>query len=270
MQIVIIGGGNMGGAIAKGLIAKNDFGDLKVMLVEKDRSKWALIENVDVSMQENVEGAMIKMGDAIILAVKPQDIAEALKSIADFSKDKLVISIAAGLTIPYFENIIPEAHIVRCMPNTPAMIGKGISGWVAGKLVTSDEKALARKIFNCFGEGIEFESEEYLDAVTAVSGAGPAYMFYFLEAIVESGKALGLSEENAKKLAVNTMEGAAALVRASQDDLSVLRNRVTSKGGTTEQAIKYFDEKELKLIIQEGMKRAFLRSKELGCLPAGV
>lgn len=266
MQVVIIGGGNMGSAIAKSLIANKDSGGWQVTVVEKDLSKWGTFAGSKADMKQFVTEVDFNTDAVIILAVKPQNVGEAVQSLTAAAKDKLIISIAAGISLPYFEKILSEAHIVRCMPNTPAMIGKGISGWVAGKLVSSDEKAMTRKIFNCFGEEIEFKNEEYLDAVTAVSGSGPAYMFYFLEAMIAGGKSLGLPEENAKKLAVTTMAGAAALVQASQDDLGTLRNKVTSKGGTTEQAIKCFEEKGLKSIIQEAMNRAWERSKELGKL----
>lgn len=203
--------------------------------------------------------------DCIVLAIKPQQMRDAATTMAPLLGNQLVISIAAGIRCSDLSRWLHNyPRIVRVMPNTPALVLAGISGLFASSGVSNADKQAAENILGAVGATVWVNREEDLDAVTAVSGSGPAYVFYFIEALEQAAIELKLSPENAKKLALETFLGAAKLALQSDDPVATLRAKVTSKGGTTERALKSMDEDRIKDAIIRAVKAAAERSRELG------
>ena len=222
------------------------------------QSKYKIIVEVD-------NNEVVKFADVIVLAVKPKDFEELLKAevCCGVSKNKMLISIAAGITTKYIESVVgKDMPVIRAMPNMCAAIGESISSISAGSSVGLEEMELAKEIFSTIGEIVEVD-ENLLDAVTALSGSGPAYFFYLMEALTEAGQAIGLTEDIARKLVSKTALGSAKLIEALKEDPAALRARVASKGGTTEEALKVFESKRFKNIVKEAVRAAQRRSKEL-------
>ena len=204
--------------------------------------------------------------DVVILAVKPQVMAEACSSIsvAVAESGALVISIAAGITIASMQARLGEqAAIVRCMPNTPALLGCGATGLYANAKVSEQQRSFADAILSAVGITRWVDAEQDLDAVTALSGSGPAYFFLFMEAMIEAGTAQGLSRETAEELALQTALGAARMALKNEVDLVELRRRVTSPGGTTQAAIENFEEQGLRTLVKDAMQAAADRADEM-------
>ena len=207
----------------------------------------------------------IKNMDIVVLAVKPQNIAEILNDIKEsLQPEQLILSIVAGVKTDTISQSLGHDRIVRVMPNTPAQIGFGMSGWTATPAVTTDQKTQVRSILGAMGKEIYFDDEEYLDMVTAVSGSGPAYIFLFAECMVEAAVDTGLSREDAVTLVAQTLLGAAHLISESGDTPAELRRQVSSKGGTTEKALQVFEENGLQDIVRKAIRAAYDRAKELG------
>ncbi len=260
----IIGCGNMGGAIAKGAIFSGalNAGSLYLYDIDKEKTnrlKEYLDANVSISSEELCNECSV-----IILAVKPQDIEETLKEIrCVIDPSKLLISVAAGVTIRRIKRILKEeVRVIRVMPNMPALVRSGISAMCADNCATAEDKRLAKRIFASVGEVIEVE-EGVMNAVTAVSGSGPAYFFYLTEILEKSAMHMGIEKEKAKILAVKTAIGSALLLADGDTTAEALRKRVTSKGGTTEAAFRYFSENKLEDILKSGIAAAEKRAKEL-------
>lgn len=249
MKIAIIGGGNMGSAIARALEQSGE----SVFVYDSNE------ERRTASLKDAMDGA-----DAVILAVKPQDFDGMMAAVKPhMTSDPLVISIAAGVLIKKIREGLETERVVRVMPNIPAQIGKGISGWYAGIKVSDDEKKTVRRILQSFGEEVEVGREELLDAVTALSGSGPAYVFLFLEALAAGGIDLGLDRAVAEKLALHTVFGACELVLKSGESFDELLKKVASKGGTTESALAVFEDRGFSAIVADAMRAAMNRAKEL-------
>jgi pyrroline-5-carboxylate reductase len=203
--------------------------------------------------------------EALVVAVKPQDAKTAVRSISGSVQGKLVISIAAGVTLETLSRWLGgHRKLVRCMPNTPALIGAGIAGLYALPEVSAQEKAAAESILAAVGEVVWVGEERLLDPVTAVSASGPAYVFWFIEQLAAAAEKLGLSPEVSKKLALHTVLGAAKLAASSSEPPATLRKNVTSKGGTTEAALKVFDEERLAERFMRAVEAASRRASELG------
>lgn len=242
-MISIIGAGNMGRAIASGIKAKVFFSD-----------KFKRIS-------DNVTAA--KRSDIIILAVKPQDIAGVLKEIRPYVKNKLIISIAAGISTGSIEKALGKVRVIRVMPNMPAMVGKGISAISRGKFAKPADLKIASGIFAALGEVVRVK-EKMMDAVTAVSGSGPAYYFLFTHFLAEAAKAQGLEKGLALKLARAAFIGAAEVASRNKNiSMEEFVKKVASKGGTTEAALKVFKDKKLELTIKKAVAGAAHRSKKL-------
>lgn len=241
-MIGIIGAGNMGMAIASRIKGK-------ALLSDKNKR---ISDNVTVTRRSNI----------IILAVKPQDIEEVLKEIKPYVKEKLIISIAAGVTTFSIEKVLPGTRVIRVMPNMPAMAGKGISAVSCGKFAARRDLKIVFRIFSNLGEVIEVK-EKMMDAVTAVSGSGPAYYFLFTYLLAKAAEASGLQKTIALKLARATFIGAAEVIKASKLSTEELVKKVASKGGTTEAALKVFKQEKLEAIIKKAVKQAAHRSKNL-------
>ncbi|NLJ52230.1 MAG: pyrroline-5-carboxylate reductase [Alcaligenaceae bacterium] len=269
MKIAVIGGGSMAAAIIDGMLKQESCTTDELLIsvnsdasVQRWRSKG--VSHVQIGASEAFAEA-----DIWILAVKPQVMQEVLQSYQDyFSSDKLVISVAAGLTVEslaYFLNgqSATDLKIIRTMPNTPSLIGEGVIGAYASPAVSQVEQALFVEMFKACGQLDFFAEESMLDAVTGLSGSGVAYVYLFAEALIEGALALGYDASTARKHAVQTLKGASLMMEQSTDDIALLRESVTSKKGTTEQALGVFESHELKAIVAAAMKAAHDRAQEL-------
>jgi pyrroline-5-carboxylate reductase len=199
------------------------------------------------------------------VAVKPVDMRDALASIQGTTSGKLIITVAAGVAIEQVRSWLGETTqpVVRVMPNTPAQVGEAMSAWVAGNGVTEEHRTQVRTLLGALGREIEMHNEESLDQVTAVSGSGPAYLFYFAEMLIESARKIGLEEHEAHELVLQTIWGAAKMLREGTDHPSSLRRAVTSRGGTTEAAIAEFARLNLPTAIDSGVRAAYRRGGEI-------
>jgi pyrroline-5-carboxylate reductase len=263
-KIGIIGCGNMGEAIFSRLSQVMEKSTL-LMVSEMDSARRDTIQTKYKIIVEIDNNHLVKYCDAIILAVKPKDFEKVLKQeiCCGVSPNKLLISIAAGITTKHIESVVGrDIPVIRVMPNMPAMIGEAISSISAGTSATKEHVDITREIFSKIGTVVEVE-ENMVDAVTAISGSGPAYFFYFMENLIEAAKKLGLGSNVSRKLVIKTALGSAKLLDQSKEEPGLLRRKVTSKGGTTEAAIKIFDGKKLNGIILAAAEAACKRSKEL-------
>jgi pyrroline-5-carboxylate reductase len=209
--------------------------------------------------------AAAPLGDVLVLAVKPQQMRATAKALRPRLGRELVITIAAGIRLVDLSRWLGGyTALVRCMPNTPALVGAGITGLYAGARVDTRQRALAESILGAVGATLWVAEESLLDPVTAISGSGPAYVFYFIEALQQAAQEMGFSAADAKKLAVETFVGTVRLAAQSTEDLAVLRERVTSKGGTTARALASMDADLVKDRIVRALHAANLRAHELG------
>ncbi|MDD2833955.1 MAG: pyrroline-5-carboxylate reductase [Methylotenera sp.] len=263
MKIHFIGGGNMARAIITGL-KQNNFDTSAITVLELDiQKRQALAAELNVQVTDTY--AEFRNTDIIVLAVKPQQLKAVCAELKPFLKAQLLISIAAGIRIVDLARWLGDYHaIVRVMPNTPAQIQAGISALSAGTGVTDAQKLQAESILAAVGSTLWLESEAQMDAVTAISGSGPAYVFYFIEALQEAAMKLGLNANAANLLALQTVAGASLLATKSPDDIKTLRAQVTSRGGTTEQGILTLESENFKEIIFRAAKAAAEKSVRLG------
>ena len=260
--IGFIGAGVMGTAIIKSLLTAGISAN-QICVFEKDPTKAAdIASNLGVNLKGISEHA--ESCDVLFLAVKPQDLGDLLAKFNKSLKPKcLVISIAAGKTTAFIEEALGQNNpVIRVMPNTPAQIGKGVSAISAGKFAGKEDLALANQLMSASGIVVEVP-ENQQDAVTALSGSGPAYFFNFVEEMIKGGIALGLTEEIATKLAIGTISGSAAMLQESGLDAATLRKNVTSPNGTTAAALNVFSESNLSEIVGKAMKAARDRAQEL-------
>ena len=264
MNITFIGGGNMASAIIGGLIRKRwPRRSLQVVeIAPSARAQLARAHKVKVRAALDAGAAG---SDCIVLAVKPQQLREAARALGPRLTRQLVITIAAGVRIEDLSRWLGGyPRIVRVMPNTPALAAAGISGLYAGRAVNSTGRAAAQRILGAVGATLWVEREDDLDAVTAVSGSGPAYVYYFIEALERAARELGLAADAARRLALETFSGALTLAAQSGEPPATLRERVTSKGGTTERALALMEAERVQDAIVRAVKAAAARSRELG------
>ncbi|HEU4925350.1 MAG TPA: pyrroline-5-carboxylate reductase [Burkholderiales bacterium] len=264
MRIAFLGGGNMASALIGGLIAKGaDARSIAVVEVSA-AARERLGARFPIHIASAPDAALQRC-DVLVLAVKPQDAKAAVAPISGTVQGKLLISIAAGVTLETLSRWLGgHRKLVRCMPNTPALIGAGIAGLYALPEVSVQERAAAQSILAAVGEVVWVEEERLLDPVTAVSASGPAYVFWFIEQLAATAEKLGLSRDTSMKLALHTVLGAAKLAASSGDPPATLRRNVTSKGGTTEAALKVFDEEKLAERFVRAVEAASRRATELG------
>lgn len=269
-RIAFIGAGNMASSIVGGLL---DSGHPPERISAADPfppSLQRLRELGPVAVFDD-NAAAVEGADIIVLAVKPQVMAEATDSIAPAvqANSALVVSIAAGVTIASMQaRLGPQAAIVRCMPNTPALLGCGATGLFANVQTTPGQREFAERVLSAAGITCWVDTEHELDAITALSGSGPAYFFLFMEAMVDAGVQLGLDPETTRRLTLQTGLGAARMALENDVDLPELRRRVTSPGGTTERAIASFEQDGLRDVVAKAMRaatdRAIEMAKEMG------
>ena len=262
MQVGFLGGGNMAKAIIKGLISSGVAHE-DITVAEIDANARKALTKMRVENSKNVD--ILEGADVVVLAVKPQDLKQALNHVFFKNKNPLIISIAAGIRVETLRRWIgSHARIARVMPNLPALIGAGVSGVYAGSEVFRSDRLITDKIMGAVGECYWVEEESLLDTVTALSGSGPAYVFYFIEKLESIGVELGLDKKVSHDLTVNTFLGALKLVLESDDTPALLREKVTSKGGTTESALSVFAQENVAKIFKKALVAAKDRAKEMG------
>jgi pyrroline-5-carboxylate reductase len=262
VSIVFIGGGNMALALVGGMLQQG-VPKTDVQIVDVSAQARARFAEMGIPAHEKWDGQ--PGADAFVFAVKPQQLKNAVLALKPLLASSLLISIAAGVRSSDIARWLGgHTRIVRVMPNTPALIGAGISGMFATDGVGEADRKLAETILGAAGKYIWFDKEHLLDAVTAVSGSGPAYVFYFIEALEEAARALDLDETVARQLAIETFLGASRLAEQSSESPAALRAKVTSKGGTTQSALEYMESEDVKSRVIAGVKEAARRARELG------
>ncbi len=261
--IAFIGGGNMASAIIGGL-RQQGLPASHIEIVEPwAEARERLQQQFGITAQE-APGPALARCDVVVWAVKPQTFRDAAAQARPHVQHALHLSVAAGIRSDSIAQWLGSERIVRAMPNTPALVGKGMTGLFARAAVSAQERSLVEAVVATTGEHVWLGEESQLDAVTALSGSGPAYVFYFLEAMVQAGTGMGLTEAQARQLAIGTFTGAAALAGASTDPLALLRERVTSKGGTTYAALTSLESSGVKAAFVRAMQAAQQRAGELG------
>ena len=262
-SLAFVGGGNMACAILGGLVAAGHPAD-RVLVVEPFAPQAAQVREKFGVRVDSAGDAALADADIVVWAVKPQVFREAAAPCAPFVGGALHLSVMAGIRSDAIARATGSERIVRAMPNTPALIGEGIAGLYARAAVTSADRAAIERVMAPTGETLWVGQESDLDAVTALSGSGPAYVFFFLEAMMQAAADMGLNPEQGRRLAQATFKGATALARASDESPETLRARVTSKGGTTHAAITAMEGAGVKPAIVAALRAAQARAKALG------
>lgn len=264
LRIGFVGGGNMASALIGGLLQQGFAGD-RLSVVDPDEAarvrlseRYAL--RTSAQLAEGIAGATL-----VVLAVKPQQLRDVAQALRPQLAGRLVLTIAAGIrTTDLSAWLGGHDRLIRAMPNTPALVLAGVSALYAMPGVSLEDRASAEAVLAAVGSTMWVGDESLMDAVTAVSGSGPAYVFYFMEAMLQAAAELGLAAEQARELTLQTFQGATLLARQSSEGVDVLRTRVTSKGGTTERALKSLDGDAVKQSIARAIRLAAERSRELG------
>ncbi len=263
--IAFIGGGTMGEAMIRGLLAQGSVEPAQIIVADP----WAervveLIEKYGIrGTEDNREAA--EAGQIVVLSIKPQSMPYVLPEIrGHLRRQDLLLSIIAGAPIKKLADGTAHAAVVRSMPNTPAQIGQGITVWTATPEVTEEQRTQAQAILQSLGQEIYVEEEDYLDMATALSGSGPGYVFLFMEALIDAGVHLGFSRRIAEELVFQTMQGSVEYARRSGKHVAELRNQVTSPGGTTAAALYHMEKGGLRTVMSRGIWAAYERSRQLG------
>ncbi len=262
LKIAIIGGGHMGRALAAGIASCVDL-DAEIVVADPMANRLARYQQHNISTTTDNNEA-ISQSNVVVLAVKPQVIKSVIVEYAETLTKKLVISIAAGVPMGHLESWLkPLTPIIHCMPNLPAAVCEGVTAIIANPFVSSDQKTLADRIFKAVGDTVWIEDDRHIDIVTAVSGSGPAYFFYLMDAMIQAATELGMDAAVARTLATRTAVGASSLAVDSPKAPATLRNEVASPGGTTERALETLDASGVRESIIDAVKAAFTRSTEL-------
>jgi pyrroline-5-carboxylate reductase len=264
VKIAFIGGGNMASALIGGLIARGTRRSAICVIEPRAAARRRLAARFKVHTSAALDARALA-ADTVVLAVKPQDMRAAAAPLIGKLDARLVISVAAGIRLRDLARWLGgHAKLIRCMPNTPALIGAGIAGLYAPPGIKAAQRRSAERILGAVGKFVWVQDESLLDPVTAVSASGPAYVFWFIEQLARAGEDLGLAAEVSRKLALQTVLGAAQLAAGSQEPPAVLRERVTSKGGTTAAALKVFEEEGLAERFRRAVAAASRRGSEIG------
>jgi len=269
-QIAILGAGSMGGAILSGLIAAGTSPENITASTATAASAKALTEKFSIKAfnhetNSSANAQAVAGADILLLAVKPAKVIETLQEVSGAVKDGvLVISVAAGITTSAMEQAIgPKASVIRAMPNTPSIVGHGVTGIAKGESANDAQLATAKELFETVGQVLVVD-EDRINALSTISGSGPAYVFYFAEKLMTAAKNLGFSEKEANLMVRSTFLGSATLLAASSESPETLRAQVTSPNGTTMQATAKFDEANLEKVFIEATEAALARAIELG------
>ncbi len=263
--IAIIGAGVMGKAIDKGLLAKKIVSPQNLFLTNIVLEGLEEFFNQGVTVStDNI--AAVKAADIVLLTIKPQIMDSVLTEIKDVIAEKLVISIAAGISISHMQEFLGNKKIVRVMPNLAAQVGESMSCWICSKEVKTSEKALAKEILTSIGKEIELQDESQIDIITPISGSGPAYVFLLAELLENEAIAMGISAIDAHLLALQTVIGSANVLQNTNKSFEQLRLNVTSKGGVTQEVVQTFEEEKLREIFHKAIENGFKKSKQLNKL----
>lgn len=265
IKIAFIGGGNMAQAMLSAILDKglstpeavsvSDINEARRKYLEQEYGVYITVNNLEAFTR----------GDLVVLAIKPQNLAEVMAEISGrLNSPQLVLSIIAGKSIGTLCQGLKYKAIVRAMPNAPAQIGQGMTVWTATAAVTEPQKAQAGSILGAMGKEIYVADERYIDMATAISGSGPAYVFLFIESLINAAKSIGLPPDMAQELVIQTVVGSGNFVRKSGRELSELRRMVTSPGGTTAKAVEVFERGQFAELVKQAIAAAHNRAKELG------
>lgn len=264
MRILIIGGGNMGMTYARGFLKSHIVDPDNMVILEKSTEKAEQLKSLEMGRVFGGPGEYIRDMDLIVLAVKPQDIKGLFQSIEGYIDDQqLILSIMAGVKISTIQGGLSAQKIIRAMPNLPAQIGAGMTVYTSSDQVTRIELVTVQNLLSASGKTIYVEREEMLNAATAISGSGPAYVFYFMQSLIDSAKDMGFSQSEAELLTYQTFRGAVDLFNKNDITCEEWIKKVSSKGGTTEAAIRGFNEKAVQLGFKDGVLAALRRAEEL-------
>ncbi len=265
MKILVIGAGNMGLTYAEGMSKSSLLGKHKIRIYDTDPKKLATLREQGVfNVFNNLEDCL-PTSNLIFLAVKPyhtDGLFEQLKPM--LSNDQIFVSLMAGVNIASIQQRLGVKKVIRTMPNLPAKVGKGVTSFTESKEVSKIELIMVRNLLDTTGTSIHVDTEKFIDASTGISGSGPAYVFYFMQSMLEAALKMGFSEYDSKVLVSNTFEGAVELFNQSDISPQSWINRVASKGGTTQAAIDSMDDNNVKQLIQDAAYAAFDRAVELG------
>lgn len=261
MKIAFIGCGNMGGAILDGILSSSLYKSEDISVcVSKEESALRIKDEKNVYTTLNAS-EIVEKADIVLLAIKPQKFEEVVPSIASYCKNKLIISVAAGITIAKIQSLLKDenAHVVRVMPNTPACVKEAMSSLSFSFQVSEEEKNVTRDIFNSFGKTIEVE-EEKIHGIISMSGSSPAYVFMLLSAMVDFGIKHGFSKEEAMNLAGQAVLGSAKMLLETKEDPEIMKKNVCSPGGTTIEAVQSFERDGFYEMIEKGMEACYQKS----------
>ena len=264
-KIAFIGSGIMGEAMMKGLVSKQLLQPSQIIAADPREDRGVELEQRYGLRFTTDNAAAADEADILVLSVKPQVMEKVLPQLRRGAHDaSLVLSIAAGVKIETIVNGIANPSVVRAMPNTPAQIGQGITVWTATSEVPDEQRQQARQLLGALGAEIYMEGEGYLDMATALSGTGPAYVFLFMEAMIDAGVHMGFSRRDAEQLVLQTVRGSVEYAQASGSHLAELRNQVTSPGGTSAEAIYHLEKGGLRTVLARAVWAAYQRSVALG------
>lgn len=265
MKILVIGGGNMGMTYAQSFLRSQITNKKDMMILEKFPKKAEELSKLDIGTVYGAPDECISKADLIILAVKPQDIGLLFKNIQPFvDPQQVFVSIMAGVTIATISKALGIKKVIRAMPNLPAQVGMGMTAFTSTDEVTRIELVMVQNLLNTTGKTVYVEGEQFIDATTAISGSGPAYVYYFMDAMMTAAKQLGFSNSQAELLVSQTFKGAVDLYNKSDLSCEEWIAKVSSKGGTTEAAINSYRKNKVHKDIIDGAKAAFNRAVELG------
>lgn len=264
MKILIVGGGNMGLTYARSLLNAHIVTEENLMILEKSNEKAKILENLKVGTVHGEPGAYIKDADLIILAVKPQDSTSLFGKIKGFiDHQQVVLSIMAGIPIAKISIAVGSKKIIRAMPNLPAQVGSGMTVYTSSEDVTRIELVMVQNILNSTGKTIYVDKEELIDASTAISGSGPAYVFFYIQSLIDSAQNLGFSKSEAELLAYSTFKGTIDLFNKHNFSCEEWISKVASRGGTTEAALRSYNDNAVKEKLAEAYTAAFNRARQL-------
>lgn len=265
MKIAIIGAGNMGLSFSKSFLKYELIQPENLHLITRNQSKISKISEAFPKSRISVFEELNELeADLIIIAVKPQDFNKVAENIHfKLKENQMVLSIMAGIKIGKIQTMLNHPLIVRAMPNSPTLLGMGITGYTVAEGISFSQLMNIERLLNSTGRSVYLENEDLLDGVTALSGSGPAYFYYIVDAMIKAGTEMGIDENLSKLFVKQTMLGAYHLINNSEKNLEELIKDVASKGGTTEAALKTFEDSNLKEIIQKGILNAEKRAREL-------
>jgi pyrroline-5-carboxylate reductase len=265
MKVLIIGAGNMGKTYARSFLTSRFIAAADLFILDKNKENVASLIDIPVGNMYTDAGEFIRQTDIIILAVKPQDFQTLANQIKSYTQqEQLILSIMAGIKVQTISESMNAPKVVRCMPNLPAQVGMSMTVFTSSPAIDKKELFIIQNLINTTGKSVYVEDEGMLDAATAISGSGPAYVYYFMEAMIQAGVKMGFTPSQAEMLVNQTFMGAVHLHNQSELTCEEWIKRVASKGGTTEAALKVLSENTVNGNIETALFAAFLRAKELG------